>query len=109
MVYKLSGKTSLWFTIFNLQKKSLTEDLEHDEGIGTQSFRSSGQTEHQSYRSSDPVDDDQEEEEEDGSSQFEEQDLDQEQEDEDFDVSSYKTYNTVNYHSVYVSIFKFIS
>ena len=76
-------------TSFLFQKKSLTDDLEQDEGFGTQSFRSSGQTDYQSYRSSGHVDvddgaDDYQDEED--STQLEEQDLIHE-DDEYFDVS----------------------
>jgi hypothetical protein len=88
-------------TSFLFQKKSLTDDLEQDEGFGTQSFRSSGQTDYQSYRSSgqtdhqsyrssghvdvdDGADDYQDEED---STQLEEQDLIHEDDDEYFDVS----------------------
>lgn len=41
---------------FIFQKKSLTDDLEQDEGFGTQSFRSSGQTDQEAYRSSGQTD-----------------------------------------------------
>ena len=78
-------------TSFLFQKKSLTDDLEQDEGFGTQSFRSSGPTDYQSYRSSGHVDvddgaDDYQDEED--STQLEEQDLIHEDDDDEyFDVS----------------------
>ena len=87
-------------TSFLFQKKSLTDDLEQDEGFGTQSFRSSGQTDQETFRSSVPTDhqscrssrhvdmadgaDDYQDEED--STQLEEQDLIHE-DDEYFDVS----------------------
>ncbi|XP_063448063.1 centromere protein J-like [Mytilus trossulus] len=73
-------------TMHMSMKKSLTEDLEHDEGFGTQSFRSSGQTDHlRPQRQMDMMDGQEVYHEDEDSVQLEEQNLDQEEEYDDDD------------------------
>ncbi|XP_071180159.1 centrosomal P4.1-associated protein-like isoform X1 [Mytilus edulis] len=81
-------------TMHMSMKKSLTDDLEQDEGFGTQSFRSSGQTDHlKPNRQMEMMNGQEVYHEDEDSVQLEEQNLDQEEdyddedeeEEEDFD------------------------